>query len=79
MSASQFIEQAILSSLPSAKVEVHSHDDVHFEVVVTSKSFSGLSLVAQHRMVHEALGKDWAEKVHAIALTTKIPSEESST
>ncbi len=76
MSASDYIKTRITQHMPDATVAVSTGDDVHFEVVVTSSAFQGLSLVAQHRLVHQALGLDWADRIHAIALTTHMPQQE---
>ena len=76
MTVSDDIQTSIAQQLPDAMVVVNTSDGVHFEVVVTSRAFQGLSLVAQHRLVHQALGLDWADRIHAIALTTHIPQSE---
>lgn len=76
MSAHDFIQAAIVAQLPDATVTVSSDDAVHFQVQVVSEAFKGLPLVQQHRLVHQALGHDWATKIHAIALTTQTPTQE---
>jgi len=40
----------------------------HFNVVIESDKFAGLSRIARHRAVHEALGKDLVAEIHALAL-----------
>ncbi|GAA5067754.1 BolA family transcriptional regulator [Roseibacterium beibuensis] len=40
----------------------------HFRVRIESEKFDGLSRVAQHRAVHDALGKDLVSEIHALAL-----------
>ncbi len=40
----------------------------HFNVKIVSAKFSGLSRVARHRAVHEALGPDLIGRIHALAL-----------
>jgi len=40
----------------------------HFRVKIESDKFSGLSRIARHRAVHEALGKDLVAEIHALAL-----------
>ncbi|MEM7723670.1 MAG: BolA family protein, partial [Pseudomonadota bacterium] len=40
----------------------------HFNVVIESAAFEGLSRIARHRAVHEALGKDLVADIHALSL-----------
>jgi BolA protein len=40
----------------------------HFRVTIESERFQGLSRIARHRAVHEALGKDLVAEIHALAL-----------
>ena len=39
----------------------------HFRIVMASPQFTGLNRVAQHRLVHRALG-DIVPRIHALAL-----------
>lgn len=39
----------------------------HFNVMIRSEAFAGMSRVAQHRAVHKALG-DIVPRIHALAL-----------
>lgn len=43
----------------------------HYHVTVESEAFQGLSRIAQHRKVHEALGKSLVSEIHALALTVR--------
>jgi stress-induced morphogen len=44
----------------------------HFQVVVTSSSLQGLSLVEQHRRVYEALSEPLADgTIHELRIKTK--------
>lgn len=49
--------------------------ETHFHVTVVSAEFEGKSRVDRQRMVYDALKQEMAERVHALALTTKAPSE----
>jgi BolA protein len=40
----------------------------HFNVRIESDKFQGLSRVARHRAVHEALGRELVAEIHALAL-----------
>ena len=55
-----------------------SHDprgESHFTVVVVSSFFEGQNRVARQRMVNTALGDLLRDRVHALAMVTKAPSE----
>ncbi len=67
------IEQLIKAHLPEAEVSVSSPDNVHYTAQVTSERFAGLSRIAQHRLVHAALGDDLGDAIHALSLTTRLP------
>ncbi|SMC73408.1 BolA family protein [Primorskyibacter flagellatus] len=40
----------------------------HFSVRVRSEAFDGLSRIARHRAVHEALGATLMSQIHALSL-----------
>ena len=66
------IEKMILDALPDARVEVRAlaDDNDHYEAVVVSASFAGLSKVKQHQLVYGALKGRMGGALHALALTT---------
>jgi BolA protein len=47
----------------------------HFSVRVTSDAFAGLSRVARHRLVYDALRSLVAEGIHALAIEARTPAE----
>lgn len=49
--------------------------ETHFHVTVVSAEFEGKSRVDRQRMVYALLAEEMAERIHALALTTKAPSE----
>lgn len=55
----------------------HHHPDgeTHFRVEVASAAFEGKSRVERHRMVNAILAKELADRVHALAISAKTPSE----
>ena len=65
----------VREALPDAAIELTdtAGDGDHYSIVVTSASFAGKSRVAQHQMVFNALGGGMGTKLHALAVTTKIP------
>ncbi|KZX95352.1 MULTISPECIES: BolA family protein [unclassified Sulfitobacter] len=40
----------------------------HFNVRIRSARFKGMSRIARHRAVHDALGRDLMGRIHALAL-----------
>jgi BolA protein len=47
----------------------------HYELTIVSPQFRGLSRLARHRMVYEALAPLMQQKIHALALRTFAPGE----
>jgi BolA protein len=47
----------------------------HFTVRITSKAFDGLSRVARHRLVYDAVRTLIAEGIHALAIEARTPAE----
>ncbi len=48
----------------------------HFSVRITSARFTGLSRLARHRLVYDALGPLAGLGIHALALQAKAPGED---
>lgn len=44
----------------------------HFNVKIRSAKFKGLSRIARHRAVHEALGAELIGRIHALALDLDV-------
>ncbi|MGH8254468.1 MAG: BolA family protein [Steroidobacteraceae bacterium] len=70
----QSIEQSIAAGLPCDHLTV-SGDGAHFEALIVSASFAGLSRVRRHQLVYAALGDRMREEVHALSMTTLTPDE----
>ena len=49
--------------------------ETHFSVYIVSERFAGKSRLARHRMVYQALEAEFADGVHALALTALAPGE----
>lgn len=78
------IEEKLRAALAPTVLEVENESgmhavppgsETHFRVVVVSPAFDGRSLVERHRLVYEALGDELRAGVHALAITSKSPSE----
>ena len=74
--AAEEIETMIRTAIPDAQVEITdlAGDGDHYAARVVSESFRGQSRVAQQRRVYEALGGNMGGVLHALQLTTAIPS-----
>jgi acid stress-induced BolA-like protein IbaG/YrbA len=68
------IEDSIRAGLPVSHLEVRG-DGAHFEAVIVSPSFAGLSRVKQHQLVYAALGDRMREEIHALSMKTFSPEE----
>ena len=71
------IESSIRNGLDCDVVEVGG-DGHHFEALVVSPAFRGLSRIARHRLVYAAMGDRMREEVHALSMTTLTPEEAAS-
>ena len=67
----ELIEQGIAGS--RAEVSDMTGTSDHFEAVVISSAFEGVSLVQRHKMVYEALGDAMMGPIHALKLKTLTP------
>ncbi len=88
MDKSEIIAQRLKAGLEAASVQAineshlhkgHRGDDgsgeSHFKLIVVSSSFTGLSRVHRHRLVHRILGEE-AESIHALSIEAYTPSEK---
>ena len=71
------IKASIEQGLSCDRVEV-AGDGHHFEALIVSPAFRGLSRVARHRLVYQAMGERMREEVHALSMQTMTPEEASS-
>jgi len=69
------IKKIIVGHFPEAIVEV-TGDGAHFEAVVVSSLFEGVSLIARQRLVYSALGdRLLTGEIHALSIKAKTPTE----
>ena len=71
------IEESIRNGLLCTHLEVKG-DGAHFDAVIVSPAFSGLSRVRQHQLVYGALGDRMREEIHALSMKTYSPEEWAS-
>ncbi len=50
-------------------------DGAHFEAIIVSPKFTGLSRVRQHQLVYAALGDRMRSEIHALSMRTLTPEE----
>ena len=70
------ITALILTGLPGAEVQITdlAGDGNHYAAHVVAAEFVGLSRIAQHKLVYAALGGRMGEELHALQLTTAVPT-----
>jgi len=70
------IEALIRAALPDATVEIRdlAGDGDHYAAHVVSPAFTGMSRIAQHKLVYNALGGRMGGELHALQLTTAAPN-----
>lgn len=70
------IEAAILTELPGAVVELTdlAGDNDHWAAKVTAPQFAGKSRIQQHKMVYAAFGEKMGGELHALQVTTVVPT-----
>lgn len=49
----------------------------HYLLKIVSERFSGLTPVARHRLVYEALGEMMRRDIHALAIDARTPGENA--
>ena len=79
MAASE-IEALIRAALPDALVTVEdmAGDGDHYAATVISSAFRGLTRVKQHQLVFQALDGRMGGQLHALALQTTVPDQETA-
>lgn len=75
MAASE-IEALIKAALPDAQVTITdlAGDGDHYSARVVSAAFAGKTRVAAHKLVYDALGGRMGGQLHALQLTTGVPT-----
>jgi stress-induced morphogen len=73
------IEALIRAGIPDARVEITdlAGDGDHYAARVVSPSFRGMPRVRQHQAVYAALGGRMGGVLHALQLTTEVPTGEA--
>lgn len=78
------LEAALVAAFQPLRLSVTNDSDhhkgpkgreTHFNVVIVGEAFHNQSLVARHRMIYAAVGKELADGVHALQLLALTPAE----
>ena len=88
MTLEQRIREKLMVKLEPIRLDVvneshmhagHAGDNgtgqTHFRVLVVSNAFRGLSRIARHRLVNEAVADEIRDGVHALAIKAAAPGE----
>ncbi|MBA2660826.1 MAG: BolA family transcriptional regulator [Bradymonadaceae bacterium] len=67
----------IQAAIPDAIVEAHDLTGTrdHYEVIVISQAFEGLTRIKRHRLVYEALHEEMKAAIHALTLQVYTPTQ----
>jgi acid stress-induced BolA-like protein IbaG/YrbA len=68
------IKRTIESGLACEHVAVDG-DGRHFQALIVSAQFAGLSKVRQHQLVYGVLGERMREEIHALSMQTLTPAQ----
>jgi len=68
------IHASLVKGLSCEHVEVRG-DGHHWEAVIVSAEFAGLSRIKQHQLVYAALGDRMREEIHALSMQTLTPEQ----
>jgi acid stress-induced BolA-like protein IbaG/YrbA len=74
MVTTESIRRSLQAGLDCRHVEV-TGDGQHFEALIVSPAFAGLSRVRQHQLVYAALGDRMREEIHALSMRTLTPEQ----
>lgn len=74
--AAEEIERMIVAALPGAAVTIRdlAGDGDHYAAHVAAPQFAGKSRVQQHKLVYDALGGRMGGELHALQVTTQVPT-----
>ena len=75
----QDIKSLIEAGIDGSEAIVEGDDGTHFQAVVISDEFEGLSLVKKHQLVYKTLGDKMKAEIHALSISplTRAEFEES--
>lgn len=75
---SEQIERLLRETFPQAQVRVESDDNTHFSAKIVDDGFAGMSRVARHRRIHDAIGPALGREIHAMTFTLRTAAEDAA-
>jgi acid stress-induced BolA-like protein IbaG/YrbA len=63
------LKNRIEAGIPGAQAEV-TGDGHHFQAVVSAPAFTGLTRIAQHKLVYDVFGSEVGDRIHALSIKT---------
>ncbi len=64
----QEIKILIEAGIEGCEAIVNGDDGTHFDSIIISDKFEGLSLVKKHQLVYQALGDKMKAEIHALSI-----------
>jgi acid stress-induced BolA-like protein IbaG/YrbA len=61
------LKDRIEAAIPGTRAAV-SGDGHHFDAVIEGPAFTGLSRIAQHKLVYDVFGAELGDRIHALSL-----------
>ena len=71
------LKHRIEAGIPGAVATV-TGDGHHFNAVVSSPAFEGLTRIAQHRLVYDVFGGELGDRIHALSIQTHASGPEET-
>jgi len=68
------IKRAIEAGLGCERIEV-AGDGQHFQALIVSTAFEGLTRIKRHQLVYAALGDKMRQEINALSMQTLTPAE----
>ena len=69
------IKALIAAGIAGANVTVNGADGTHFDAVIISDKFKGMTMVQQHQLVYRTLGQKMGTDIHALSIQTYTPED----
>ena len=61
------LKDRIEAAIPGTRADV-TGDGHHFDAVIAGPAFSGLTRIAQHKLVYDVFGAELGDRIHALSL-----------
>ncbi|MHB8657849.1 MAG: BolA family protein [Solirubrobacteraceae bacterium] len=69
------LKARIEAGIPGARADV-TGDGHHFNALVSASAFTGLSRIAQHKLVYDVFGAEVGDRIHALSIKTTTESNQ---